>query len=245
MTTRDNLILLTIAILLLFVGCGHRTPQMTVEVIDTSMSITPRAEKAALSAIEMQIDRMQRGDRLVLIPITGEAANDAGGRILRLSAPTTRESYDTDLRRLREQAKKQLAAWAASLDPHQLRTDILGTLDAARQELVLSPQGSSRRLIVVTDFLEDDGTYRFVTDGSVLTPARASALAARLRTQRGFQVPGVQLRLGRLESTDFAPLSAQRKQAIDAFWEAYFAEDGKSVEIQFDGAQMLADPAGR
>jgi hypothetical protein len=100
---------------------------------------------------------MQRGDRIVPIPITGDAANDLGGRILRLSVPTVRESYDTDPRRLREQAKKQFSTWTASLDPHQSRTDILGTLDAARQELAHSPRGSTQRL-VVSDFLEDDGT---------------------------------------------------------------------------------------
>ena len=245
MIAKTNRTPLSVALLLVLVGCEHRTPQMTVEVIDTSMSITPRAERAALDAVVGQISRVQRGDRLVLIPITGDAANDAGGRILRLSAPTTRESYDTDLSRFREQAKKQFVAWSASLDRHQSRTDILGTLDAARQELALGPPGSSKRLIVVSDFLEDDGTYRFVTDGSVATPARARALGVRLRAQHAFAVPGAKLCLGRLESTDYAPLSAQRKEAVNSFWKAYFAGDGKPVEIQFDGAQMLADPVGR
>jgi hypothetical protein len=147
-----------IAILFPLAGCSHRVPQATIEVIDTSRSITPRAEKAALDAIEVQIGQMQRGDLLVLIPITGDAANDSGGRILRLSAPTLRETYDADLRRFREQAGKQFAAWVAALDKHQSRTDILGALDAARQELAALTRESDRRLIVVTDFLEDDGT---------------------------------------------------------------------------------------
>lgn len=245
MIARNNRQVLTFGLLLVLVGCGHRTPQTTVEIIDTSMSITPRAEKAALDAVAGQISRMQRGDRLVIIPITGDAANDAGGRVLRLSTPTTRESYDTDLRRFREQARKQFAAWAASHDAHQSRTDILGTLDAARQELALGPLGSSKRLIVVSDFLEDDGTYRFVTDSSVATPARARTLAAWLRAQHGFAMQGVQFRLGRLESTDYAPLSVQRKEAVKVFWEAYIGGGEKPVEIEFDGAEMLADAAGR
>jgi hypothetical protein len=241
MTTRNSQTLFGIAVLLVLVGCGHRTPQTTVEVIDTSMSIMPRAKKAALDAVQMQIEKMQRGDRLVILPITGDAANDLEGRILRLSAPTTRESYDTDLQRFRVQAKKQFAAWTASLDRHQSRTGILGTLDAARQELALTSPGSSKKLIIVTDFLEDDGTFHFVTDGSVATPARARALAGRLRAQHGFRVSGVQLCLGRLESSDYAPLSAQRKDAVNAFWEAYFARDENPVEIQVDGANVLAD----
>jgi hypothetical protein len=133
-------------LLSLLLACSHRAPQATVEVVDTSLSIRPRAEKAALDAIQNQIAHMQRGDTLVIIPITGDAANDAGGRILHLSAPTQRETYDNDQRRFQEQARKQLSAWVSSLDPHQSRTDILGALDAARQESGLQPQKSHRRI---------------------------------------------------------------------------------------------------
>jgi hypothetical protein len=228
-------------LLFLLAGCSHRVPEATIEVIDTSLSITPRAEKAALDAVQNQIGQMQRGDRLVLIPITGDAANDAGGHILSLSAPTQRETYDTDLRRFREQARKQFAAWVASLDKHQSRTDILGALDAARQEFALIPKESNRRLFVVSDFLEDDGTYRFVSAGSLTSPARARELAARLREQHGFTLKGVPLCLGRLESSDFAPLSAKRKEAVQTFWTVYFAAGGEPAEIQFDGTGILAD----
>ena len=55
-------------------------PKASIVVIDTSLSITPRAEKAALDAVQNQISHMQRGDTLILVPITGDAANDAGGR---------------------------------------------------------------------------------------------------------------------------------------------------------------------
>lgn len=228
-------------LLLFVIACSHRVPLATVEVIDTSLSITPRAEKAALDAVKNQIAHMQRGDRLVIIPITGDAENDAGDRILRLSAPTEREAYDADMRRFQEQAGKQFAAWKTSLDKDQSRTDILGALDAARQEFALLPNGIKRKLVVVSDFLEDDGAYRFVSAGSLANPALARALAVRLREERGFTVQGVSLCLGRLESNDFAPLSAQRKQAVEAFWAAYFAAAGESAEIQFDGTGILAD----
>ena len=241
MTPINSIRCATIAVLFLLAGCTHRVPVATVEVIDTSASITPRAEKAALDAVQDQIAHMQRGDHLILIPITGDAANDGGGRILRLFAPTRRETYDADLRRFHEQARKQFAAWRASLDPHQSRTDILGTLDAARQEFALSPKESNRKLVVVSDFLEDDGAYRFVSANSLASPARARELAAHLRKQHGFTVQGVPLCLGRLESSDFAPLSAQRKEAVQAFWTAYFATGGEPTEIQFDGTGILAD----
>ena len=223
------------------VACSHRAPQATVEVVDTSLSITPRAEKAVIDAVQNQIAHMQRGDTLVIIPITGDAANDAGGRILRLSAPTQRETYDADLRRFHEQARKRLVAWASSLDPHQSRTDILGALDAAQQELLLLPKEPNPKLIVVSDFLEDDGTYRFVSAGELATPEHGRQFGAQLREQRGFKMQRVPLYLGRLESTDFAPLSLQRREAVDAFWAAYFAAGREHAEIQFDGTGIVAN----
>jgi hypothetical protein len=241
MTTINTVRYAAITLLFLLTGCSHRAPDATVEVIDTSLSITPRAEKAALDAVQNQIGHMQRGDTLILVPITGDAANDAGGRVLRLSAPTQRETYDTDLRRFQEQARKQFAAWIASLDKHQPRTDILGALDASRQELAVLPNGMNRNLVVVSDFLEDDGTYRFVSDRSLTSPGRARQLAARLHEQHRFTLQGVPLCLGRLESSDFGPLSAQRKEAVQAFWAAYFAAGGEPAEIRFDGTGTLAD----
>ncbi|MGD0904693.1 MAG: hypothetical protein ABR924_17290 [Terracidiphilus sp.] len=241
MTTINTARYVAITLLFLLAGCSHRVSVATIEVIDTSLSITPRAERAALDAVQDQIAHMQRGDSLVIIPITGDAANDAGGRVLRLSAPIQRETYDADLRRFQEQAQKQFAAWTASLDQHQSRTDILGALDAARQELASLPRESNRRLIVVSDFLEDDGTYRFVSAGSLASPASARQLAAHLHEQHGFTLQGAPLCLGRLESSDFAPLSAQRKEAVQAFWAAYFAAGGEPAEIQFDGTGILAD----
>ncbi len=93
----------------------------------------------------------------------------------------------------------------------------------------------------MSDFIEDDGAYNFVSAGSLTSPVRARELAARLREQHGFMVQGVQLCLSRLESSDFAPLSAVRKEAIQAFWTAYFTAGGEPAEIQFDGTGILAD----
>jgi|HubBroStandDraft_1064217.scaffolds.fasta_scaffold140369_1 hypothetical protein len=231
-----------IAALILVSGCAHRTPDATVEVIDTSLSITPRAEKAVLDAVREQIRRMHRGDRLIVIPITGDAQNDAGGRILRLSAPSEREAYDSDLRRFQEQAGKQFSVWVASLDAHPSRTDILGALDAARQELELLSGEGNRKLVVASDFLEDDGTYRFVSAESLKNQARAREVAARLRKQHGFELSDVTLCLGRLESSDFRALTAQRKEAVNTFWEAYFAEGTRQVSLQVDGLGLLESP---
>jgi hypothetical protein len=70
---------------------------------------------------------------------------------------------------------------------------------------------------------------------------RTRQLTGRLRAQHGFTLQGVSLCLGRLESSDFAPLSAQRKEAVQAFWIAYFAAGCEQTEIHFDGTGILAD----
>jgi hypothetical protein len=231
-----------IALFFLFLtACSHRVPTATVEIVDTSLSITPRAERAALDAVRNQIGRMQRGDVLVLIPIVGDARNDVDGRILRFQAPVRREAYDADLGRFRADAQKRFVAWVASPDLYASMTDILGALDAARQEIASFPAGSSRRLVVVSDFLEDDGTERFVRDKAIATPAYARELAARLRAEHGLALPGVSLCLGRLESSDYAQLSEERKEAVTAFWSTYLAGSGQQPEIRFDGTGMLAD----
>lgn len=239
-----NLRFAALITMILLAGCSHPAPKMTVDVLDTSLSIAPQAEHAAESAILGQISRMGRGDRLVVIPITGDAENDAGGRILRLVAPVERQAYDNDLRQFQVAAKKWYAAWLASLNPHQMHTDILGTLDLAQQEFAAIPKTSDLRLIVLSDFLEDDPTYRFVSSPRLSNPARARALAIGLRQERSFALPGVPVCLGRLESRDFAPLTPKRKEAVQAFWAEYLSDRGQAPVLRFDGTGLLAGNAG-
>lgn len=234
-----------LALLISLTACSHPVPTVTVEVIDTSLSITPRAEKAVFDAVQDQITHLGRGDSLVLIPITGDTENDAGGRILRLQAPATREPYDADLRRFRESAWKQFTAWIATVHAEPDRTDILGALDAARQEIAALPKGTAHRLIVVSDFIEDDGSYRFTSASALAYPAHARALASQLRTERGFTLKEVTVCLGRLESTDYGQLLAQRKEAVNAFWQAYFTNQNREEEIQMDGMACLTEQTVR
>jgi hypothetical protein len=90
-------------------------------------------------------------------------------------------------------------------------------------------------------FLEDDGIYRFVSAGSLANSERARVLATRLREQHTFTLQRVPLCLGRLESSDFAPLSAVHKEAVQAFWTDYFSAGEEPSEIRFDGTVFRAD----
>lgn len=46
--------------------------------------------------------------------------------------------------------------------------------------------------------------------------------------------------LGHLESSDYGPLSPERKDAVNAFWQTYFADQNREPEIQMDGMVRLA-----
>jgi hypothetical protein len=215
-------------------SCSHRVPTATVELIDTSLSISPRAEAAALKAVQKQVEEMGRGDRLILVPVTGDAKNDAGGRVLRLQAPTMRETYDTDLKRFQTEAKNQFSAWATMHGAEEGRTDLLGSIEVARQEITSLPAGIPKRLIIASDFIEDDGEFHFATDQRVGDSSRAHELAA--------SSAGVTVCLGRLESSDYGALLSERRQAIDAFWQDFLASTGTGPGVQIDGIGLLENP---
>ena len=80
-------------------------------------------------------------------------------------------------------ARKQ---FAASVQAEPARTDILGALDAARQELASLPKGDRHRLIVESDFIEDGGVYRFLSSSALTDENRAQKLAVRLRAPYPF-----------------------------------------------------------
>lgn len=222
-------------------GCTRRTPTATVVLVDSSGSVTAQARKEEFAAVAALIPKMRRGDSLVVIPITDDEAADIQGRVLRLDTPARREAYDADLRTFRDLAGREYAAFAANLLAHPGdRTDILGALDVARQELEAIPTTDRRRLVVLSDFLEDDEQKRFTTDPDLATSARARRLAASLRREHGFALTSVQVYLGALQSIDFAPLNLERQRAVQAFWSEYFAQAGKRTVIQFDGTGMLA-----
>jgi len=126
--------------------------------------------------------------------------------------------------------------------PH---ADILGALDVAMQEFSRIPNGANRRVVVVTDFLEDDAQYRFASDPALAMPATAKILSTRIRAARGFNIPQASICLGRLGSSDYASLSPRRKEAIATFWQVYLTQNGRAPEITFDGPGLLGEAHGR
>ena len=150
--------LLSIALILPpIVGC-ETTPSDTVVEADVSQSIDQAGTVHAFKEIDDRIDGMKRGDSLTIIPILSDAMSDVSGQIVHLTAPTERQAYDNDLTVFRADAHAAVQKMRdASLAHPTKNTDILGALDAARQVFDSLPSRDTRTLIVLSDFLEDDG----------------------------------------------------------------------------------------
>lgn len=222
-------------------GCSRRIPAATVVLVDPSASVTERGRKDEFAAVAALIPKMQRGDLLTIVPITDNAAADIEGRVLRLRAPERREAYDVDLRRFRAEADREFMEFAARLIAHPGRkTDILGAVGVAQQEFDQTAGGYDRRLTILSDFLEDDGTYRFTSDPELADSSQAERLA---KSATGFGEPprGICVYLGSVESTSFRILAPKRQRAVRAFWQDYFIRWGSSTQIRLDGTGGLQD----
>ena len=215
-------------------GCNSAKPlpRELVIVPDISASIEPDAEKQMFAAIEEVAQNLRRGDTLTIIPITGDAEAELQGRMLHYSVPTVedRQAYDADLRTLHAQIKGDLARLQAEAFTHPGKhTDILGTLRISMREF--SGRATDKRLIVLSDFIQDDEQFNFRKDPRLANEAAAAALGGSV-TRPDKARSAVQVVLGRLRSRDFSALPRARQRSIDVFWEQLLAP----AQIEPDGS---------
>jgi len=155
MTTKKILIAFVLAVALL--GCGKREPRHIVIMPDVSGSIDRESLEQAFKAVDELASRLQRGDRLTIIPILGDAEAEASGRILRFEVPANRQAYDTDLRNFRSKLDYSLKTMEANAIAHPgAKTDILGSITLAEQEFEAADSKSYKVLLILSDFIEED-----------------------------------------------------------------------------------------
>jgi len=214
---------------------GDRQRNLTVIVIDLTRSVEGPALESAIELVEQGVQRIERGDRVAVIPINGDAAAQSQGAVLRYVAAEKREPYDGDLHRLHGQARKDIESLAASAT--HVRSDILGAVGLAAEEL--STAGSFRKtLVVLTDFIQDDRQFNFRADKRLAEQKSAHALAGQ--KARAKLLPDTQVYLGFLKSRDTVSLHPGRREAIRDFWEEYFRQSGAaSVTWATDGPGRL------
>jgi len=229
-----------IAVVLLIVmvclSCHRQehAPHHLIILVDISASIEPDAQKEVLKGIQGLAARLERGDCMTIIPINGDATTESSGRILRLERPALREVFDADQKRFQDQAAQSLETFATEQLRHPgARTDILGALRVAAEEARSEPRQTT--IIVLSDFIEDDGELNFNTDERLASTTRAESLAQSMVVKNHSRFLGAQVVLGLLRSKDLGGLSRSRREAIEAFWLRFCSRSGANAHLVTDG----------
>jgi len=217
-------------------GCKSFTPREDIFVLDVSQSIDANAEQQMFAVVEDAAKQLRRGDTLTIIPITGNAEAELQGRTLHYAIPSAdnRQAYDADLRNLSTQIKEDLARLQADAIAHPGKhTDVIGSIWAAMK--VFSKRQTDKRLVVLSDFIQDDDQYNFRKDFRIANETDAIALGQSVAPLNG-DPPVVNVILGRLRSNEFSALPPSRQRAINAFWGQVMSP----AVVEPDGTTVLA-----
>jgi len=238
---------LFIATLLLAAGlsvCGRQaaSSQQIVILIDVSDSIESAAEQEAFAAVDRLVSQLHRGDKIAIIPITGDAQAETSGRVIRFDVPTERQAYDNDLRQFRNKLKTSLIALQARVmaNPGE-HTDILGSIILAQQEFKFTAGASKRSLVILSDFIQDDTELSFLKDKRLANTAAARAYAMQWAKNGQLDFRGAPVYLGLLRSKDYRNLGRSRREAIQEFWLDYFNSCGGQTVFATDGTGLLGN----
>lgn len=217
-----------IAVLSSLHACRPAPTTYTVVLVDVSKSITRDSFESEFKIANDLVDQMGRGDRLTLIPITGNADAETSGHVLTILAPSHRQAYDADLTAFREVSHRNIAKLRDRSNANMAnRTDILGALNLAQEEFNAITEDSRApnlrmSLYVLSDFVEDDGTYRFASPGQMISRCDPSSLATRLKGEHHFSLPtSTNVKLIKLQNGDAQRFDARTQDWIRAFWSVY------------------------
>jgi hypothetical protein len=238
MTSKKTLIALVLALALL--GCGKRQPKDIIIMLDVSASIDRESLAQGLRAIDGLASRLQRGDKLTIIPILGDAQAEASGQIMRFDMPRDRQAYDADLRSFRTKLNTTLREMQFRTAMHPgSRTDILGSVELATQELQIDVVGRQHILVILSDFIQEDGAANFRTSERIRDSGEAKIFSQQLAQRDGLCLGGATVYLGLLRSNEYKGLSEKRKSAIRSFWMRYFVLAGSRPKFVVDGPGLL------
>lgn len=215
---------------LLVSGCWKDTPKTIVVLVDATMSVDPTEYERCRRELERVTQALGRGDRVVLVPITGEPQELLGHRIVHIQMPAERVPYESNLKKAKAEAAKRIEEFLAGLPGIQAkRTDIIGALRATAD--AFRPDHSE--LLCFSDMVEDDPEVSFLKARELNNAKAAEVLAERL-AQRDM-LHGVVVKVGILKSFDLERMNSARRDAVQAFWRKYFHASGASnVRITVD-----------
>jgi hypothetical protein len=222
-------------------GCGKQPePRHIVLLPDVSGSIDRQALGQAFKAIDDLVGHLHRGDRIAIIPILGDAEAQVSGRIIRFEVPTNRQAYDSDLKVFRQKLKTSLATMEAEAVAHPgAKTDILGSVALAAQEFESTPNELDKKLVILTDFIQEDREVDFRKDHRLGSKSNASDFAAHTIEAQPLNFSHAQVYLGLLRSNEYNVLSKHRREALREFWTKFFKSCGGNPKFTNDGAGLI------
>jgi hypothetical protein len=222
-------------------GCGKHQAIHIVILPDVSGSIDRESLQQAFKAIDELAGHFQRGDRLTIIPILGDAQAEAPGQIIRFEIPQERRVYDADLRKFRTKLRTSLGQLKSRAFEHPgMRTDILGSIALAEQEFSYSNPGSSKLLAILSDFVQEDENLNFRVDVRLKSPANVQQFARSVATSVHLQqLRGVSVYLGLLKSREYSAMDFSRREAIKTFWIEYLSSNGAQSLLLMVLASLL------
>jgi hypothetical protein len=213
-------------------------------IVEATKSVPGPARAEAYDEVDKNLDHLKRGDSLVVAPLTGDAATEAPGKIIRLRLSDKRKAYDADLKQahLKVQSLLRRMRDDAEANPY-LRTDLIGTMKLAAEEKRSADQAHELfTLAVLTDFINDTPGLNFMTHPALAHEESARKFADQLLVGHEKIWQGSRIFLGQLRSEDLKRVKPERRDAIRAFWIEYFKAGG-APEVIFatDGVGQLSD----
>jgi len=226
---------------LVCISCGpEKRPRLAIAfVIDLTGSIEQEAIREALESLSPLFDnkKLQRGDSIYVIPITGDTLTESQGKILRIHLNENRQVYDSDLTNLASEVKEKLELMQAEAiaNPYQ-HSDILGAADLAAEELSIEKGKVHKVIVILSDFIQDDSKLNFNTSSDLANDLSAIALAKELSDSHKDVFAGTSLYLGMLRSKDLKKMAKPRREAVQIFWQEYFKQQrAEHVSVAIDG----------
>jgi hypothetical protein len=227
------------------ITCGPERQRLAIAfVIDLTGSIDQEATQEALASLNPLFEKkeLQRGDSLYVIPITGDTLTESQGQILRFHLNEKREVYDSDLQELAKEVKDKVEKMraAAMANPYK-HSDILGAAALAAEELSVEKGKVSKKVVILSDFIQDDSRYNFNTHADLANKSSAKELAKRLTVKPRTQFASTVVYLGWLRSKDLRRMPNGRRDAVQEFWKTYLASSGaEAITTAVDGPGQIS-----
>ncbi|MGH8772599.1 MAG: hypothetical protein ACRD8U_25225, partial [Pyrinomonadaceae bacterium] len=204
----------------------------TLVLLEATSSVAGDVRSNAHDAVETNAGSLERGDEMILVPITSDAATEAAGKVLRLRISNKRKAYDADLKQARAKLKTMLDQMRddAVARPYK-RTDLVGTLRLAAEERNTSDTTEVFTIIILSDMINDTPQLNFMTHAALVNESTARKFADQLMAGREKTWAGAHVFLGQLRSKDPKRVKLERRDAIRSFWIEYFTAGGAAEVI--------------